>query len=249
MQRKFLVFATLIALLSVFVLPSAAQEPLPPVTYPANTITVTGTGMAFGTPDKAVVNVGAEVVASSASDAFAQVNDAVQSIIDAVMELGIERRDIRTNYLSIYLDYGYVQPMMDMSSDMSPQPRNYRASNTVEITVRNIDQIEAVIDAAIGAGATSLNGLNFTLTNLTALEGEARADAMEDARTRAQQLAELAGATLGDVIIINETPGGYFGPVMYDMAMSEGRGGGGAVVEPGQSSVQVSLQVTFRINR
>jgi uncharacterized protein len=248
--RKLLVVMTIIAAF-VVVLPAAAQETSPAV-YPTNTITVTGLGQAFGAPDKAVVMVGAEVVGSSAGDAFAQVNNTVQSIIDAVTALGIARVDIRTNYLSIYMDYGGMPYPMDMdTSSMQETGKpayNYRASNSLEITVRDIAQIEAVIDAAIGAGASRLDGLSFAVSNPVALEAEARVGAMEDARTRAQQLAELVGATLGDAIIINETPGGFYGPVMYDMA-SQGRGGGGAVVEPGQSAVQVALQVTFRINR
>ena len=69
---------------------------------------------------------------------------------------------------------------------------------------------------------------------------------MDNARTRAEQLAGLIGAQLGDVIIVEETLGGGipFGAPQFGLG-----GGGGAVVEPGQSTVNVSLNVTFAISR
>lgn len=225
-------------------MPAAAQETTPvpqpaPSGYPVNTITVTGIGDAQGAPDAASIEVGVDVFNVSVQEAFTAANDTVRAIVDAVSALGIPAEDIRTSNLSVYTDFNY---------EGTGEERGFRASNTVNIRVSDISQIEAVIDAAIGAGATNVYGLNFIVTDTTALEQEARVDAMENARTRAQQLAEIAGATLGDIIIVSEVPGG-FTPLPYAAFDQRAESGGGAFVTPGQSTVSVQVQVTFSLVR
>ncbi len=223
------------------VLPAAAQEiPVPVPAAPNHAITVTGLGSASGSPDTAHVSVGAELSGNNVTEAFAEANTTVQAIINALLELGIERQDIRTNNLSIYVEGPY-----EISAP--GQPRTYRVSNTVEIIVRDVNQVEAVVNAAIEAGATSIYGLSFTVNDPSELEATAREDAVADARARAEQLASLVGAQLGDVITITEIPGGYYLP--YASADAGRGGGGGAVIEPGQTNVQISLQVTFQLVR
>lgn len=237
------------AVLVVAVMPAAAQDPtpqpVPNVAYPTNTISVTGVGEAFGAPDAASLDVGIEVVSEDVPTAFAQANDTLRAIVDAITALGVANDDIRTSNLSIYTDGGFV-PMMEGVEGQPPL--RFRVSNTVNIMIRDVSQVEAVLDAAIGAGATNVYGLNFTLSDPAALEQEARTEAMDNARARAEQLAEIIGAQLGDVIVVNETPGGFYplASVAFDRAQA---GGGGAFVAPGQSSVQVQVQVTYAIVR
>lgn len=236
--RKVVTIAVaLAAVLVVTALPAAAQDASP--SYPVNTITVTGIGDALGAPDAASIDVGVDVFNVSVQEAFTQANDTARAIVEAVSAVGIPVEDIRTSYLSVYTDFNYAD---------SGEQRGFRASNTVNILVSDVSKVEAVIDAAIGAGATNINGLNFIVTDTSALEQEARVDAMANARARAEQLAEIAGATLGDVIIISEVPGGY-NPLPYAASFDTAEGRGGAFVTPGQSTVSVQLQVTFAIVR
>jgi uncharacterized protein len=242
--------AVLVAALAVLALPSvfaqdATPEPAPADggTYPLNTITVVGIGTARGEPDLARVEVGVEVFNANVSEAFAEANTTLENIVNALTELGIAEEDINTSNLSVYNSPRY-------NPTSGAEERGYTVSNTVRVTVRDVSQIEAVIDAAIGAGATQLYGLSFDIEDRSELEGEARTSAIEDARARAEQYASLIGATLGDVIVVAEGNTGGFQPFFgFDAAQAEGRGGGGAFVQPGQSEVQLQVQVTYSITR
>jgi uncharacterized protein len=246
-KRSILVMM-LLAALALMSLPVMAQDPTPEVTpgdgggYPLNTITVIGIGNARGEPDLARVEVGVEVFNPSVSEAFAQANTTLRNIVAALTEIGIAEDDINTSNLSVY-----NSPRFNPQTGV--EERGYTVSNTVRVTVRDVSQIEAVIDAAINAGATQLYGLSFDLEDRSALESEARTDAMQDAQARAEQYASLIGAQLGDIVVVAET--NFGGPIpffAYDQA-AEGRGGGGAFVQPGQTEVQVQVQVTYRISR
>lgn len=239
-------------LLGTFVLisPAAAQDD-DGATFPMNTITVTGTGSAFGSPDIATLEVGVETVNTDIALAFEETNTKIDTIIAALLELGVAREDIRTVNLSIFQDFsGMPQPLPGPSESglAGEAPRQtYRVSNMIRVNIRDIATVSDVINAVVGAGANQIFGLNFGIDDRDALESEARANAIADARARAEELASLAGVELGNVLVINESFGGGFGPA-GDFARMEGLGGGGAPIETGQLGVSVQLQVTYAIN-
>src|SRR5690606_27828043 len=96
------------------------------------------------------------------------------------------------------------------------------------------------------AGVNQLYGLQFGIDNRDELESSARSSAFDDARARAEELASLAGLTLGSVVRVSEYSGNASPFDVMNLADSGmGRGGGGAVVEPGNLSVSVTIEVTF----
>jgi uncharacterized protein YggE len=226
------------------VLPALAQTetPQPPsgAGYPVNTISVTGTGTVHAAPDMATVDVGVDVVKPTVTEAFTEANSTAQKILDALTALGISADDIQTNNLSVY---STTQPNAETGKD---QPA-YDVSNTVHVIVRDISKVQEVIDAAVKAGATSLNGLSFGISDTSKLESQARELAMQDAAARAAEYATLANGKLGDAIIISENRIGSIQPVMY--AMRAPSAAGSAVVSPGQTDVQIQVSVTYQIVR
>jgi uncharacterized protein len=206
---------------------------------PVNSLTVSGSGEAFGSPDIAYLEVGASFGDADVVVAFQTVNDTMDKVIQTLVDLGIERKDLRTTGINMYTEERYTP-------DQGPTGEFiYRVSNTVRITIRNVDIVDQVIVAAIGAGANNVYGFNFGIADTTELEREARVNAVADARARAAHLAETMGVKLGDPIIITETTNSGV-PALAAPAMS---GGGGAPVEEGQLSVSVQLQVTFSISQ
>ncbi len=248
-MKRLTILLAVFAVLILAVAPIAAQEG--DNSYPANTITVTGTGSAAGTPDIANLEIGVEVFDPEVSTAFNQANATVDAVIAALLEAGVAREDIRTVNVNIYQDnYGGPFPMMAPNeSGMAQQPEPvFRVNNMLRVTIRDIAIVADVIGAAVEAGANNIFGLNFGIDDRTALESEARADAIANAEARAQELAGLIGAELGDVIMVNEGGMGGFSP--FEVAnLSAGFGGGGVPIEPGQLSVTSVITVTYRINR
>lgn len=122
----------------------------------------------------------------------------------------------------------------------------YTASNNVEVTIRNLDVAGKVLSAATSAGANQIYGLRFELEDLAPLQAEARKKAVEDARGRAERLAQLSGVKLGPAISIVEVDGGGGGP-MPMMAMS--KMDGAAPVERGELTVSTTVQVVYGLGQ
>lgn len=243
-MKRSVVILTLLMTFMAVVSSVSAQENLPPM----DTITVIGTGSAAGSPDIATLEIGVEIRNEDIAIAFSETNNTIDDVIAAMVEAGVAREDIRTTGLNIYRDM-YGNPMSSgMVGEGMPV---YVVSNNIRITIRDIANVADVINAAVASGATNIYGLNFGIDNRATLESQARADAIADARTRAEELASLAGAELGDIVIISEYSGGYSPFDLMNLAAPriESGFGGGAAIEPGQLSVTVQVQVTFRINR
>ncbi len=199
-------------------------------------ITVVGMGEAAGQPDEARVTVGVDTFAKNVNVATAENEENIQAILAALQSEGITGDDIQTSNYSLWAEQLY--------GENGPEGiAGYRVSNQVNVTIRDIEKVGDVITAAINAGANQIYGVNFTVADPIALEAEARQNAVNNARERAQSLAELSGVTLGDVQSVNELYTQMNAPVT-------GLGGGGEMlaqssISPGQLSYHVQVQVNF----
>lgn len=236
---KLLSFSLIVAIIAALsIAPAMAQG-----NHPTNSITVTGIGQAYGSPDIAYLEVGVEIVNEDIAAAFSQANQTTQALIDSLKALGIAAGDLRTTNINLWAEDRYNPQTGEQSG------RVYHVSNNLRITVRDVNQVQDVITTAVTNGATNLFGFTLGIADRAELERSARQQAMDDARARAQHLAEISGLTLGDPIIIEETfNGGFYGPEPYGL-------GGGAManqaapVEQGQLSVSITLNVTFNTSK
>jgi uncharacterized protein YggE len=203
-------------------------------------ITVVGQGEAFGEPDMANVQVGVEIFAETVEEATAENQAILDRIMAALEEQGIAPEDIQTANYNLWAEQNYGESGFEGVS-------GYRVSNQVNVTVRDINGLGDVLAAVTEAGANSIQGVYFSVADPAALEAEARAAAMENARIRADELAGLAGLELGEVKVVSEVTGGLpisplgtGGGLAFDEAAVSKPG-----ISPGQLSFQVQVQVTF----
>jgi uncharacterized protein YggE len=120
----------------------------------------------------------------------------------------------------------------------------YTATNNVEVTIRDLDRAGQVLSAATSAGANQLYGIRFEIEDPAPLQAEARKKAVEDARARAERLAQLAGVKLGPAVSIVELDGGGSGP-MPMMAMA--RADAAAPVERGELTISTTVQIVYAL--
>lgn len=239
MRNKIGVMAVVMATLLVAVTGAVGAQDA--AGLPTNTITVTGVGEAFGSPDIAYLNLGVQTSNEDVTVAFNEANEKIEQLIAALKEFGIAARDLQTTGLYMYMENPY-DPMTGQPSETLL----YRVTNSLSITVRDVTQVGEVVSLGVNNGANSINGLTFGIAEPAALEQEARSEAVNNARARAQQLAELTGKTLGEPIIVSETFGNAIPFASnFDRAQS---GGGAASIEEGQLSVSVNVQVTFSVS-
>jgi len=214
---------------------------------PAQTITVVGQGSVRIKPDVARVSIGVETSAETVSDAVAENESNMESILGALKDLGIEDKDIQTMNYSIQLDrYPESLPRAESGSS-EPQPV-YRVSNMVNVTIRDLDKVGDVLDAVIEAGANNIWGVSFSLDDPKAAQVDARADAIADAQARAEALAELSGVQLGPVMSVSEVLGSGPYPMPVAYAVESAAAGGGSI-SPGELEVSYQVQVAYFIER
>lgn len=241
MKTKFYLVAV-VALLALVVSacgPTAVSQAAQP---PLRSISVSGAGTANLVPDIAYIYVGVHTEKPSASEAVAENNAQTQTMIQSLRDFGIDAKDIRTTNFSIY-PFDKYDPLTGASTG----EKYYSVDNTVYVTVRDLDKLGELLDTVIAAGANTVNSVQFDVANKDEALKQARADAVKDAMAKAQELADAAGVSIGEIQTISFQDSVYY-PVM------DGRGGGGAAseaaavpIQPGQLTFTVTVNVTYEI--
>jgi uncharacterized protein len=161
-------------------------------------ISVSGEGEVTGTPDTLTMTFGVSVTKDSVSEAVAVAADEADAITAALTANGVAEEDIQTSNYSIWPQYNYTSQKQILIG--------YQVNNNVTVKIRDIETAGATIDAATAAGGddVTVNGVAFSIEDNDALITAARDAAYNDAKAKAEQLAELSGVTLGDPISISE---------------------------------------------
>jgi uncharacterized protein len=233
---------------AVLAAPATTGEPA------SRTITVIGQGEVKAKPDIATVNLGVEVTAPTVSEAMTEANAHMKTILAAMKSLGIADKDVQTSNFSI--NFERQDPTAPLAAETTSGAKTegaqtpagfYRVNNMIQVTIRDLDKVDDVLDAAVEAGANNVWGVSFGLDDTKALEVLAREKAVEDARARAESLAKLNGVVIGDVIAISEVIGGSPTPMYAEAASYRGLGGGGVPVEPGELTFTTQIQTVYGI--
>lgn len=202
--------------------------------------TVAVTGQAIGQVQNEIASFSAGVTAinDNKDGAVDEVNQKVATMIEKLKGFGIDEKDIKTQNLSINQQEDYDQ------ATRRSQPGQWRVSNTVEVTLREVDRASELADLLASSGATNVYGPNLRVDENNDAEDELFNEAVGDARAKAEKAAKAAGARLGQVISVTEGGSASVGPVYR--ALSEGMGGG-APIEPGSSQISKTVTVVFEL--
>jgi uncharacterized protein len=223
-----------IAALAAGSAPLAAQERIAPPFEPH--ISVAGEGTARVLPDLALVQAGVTTQGKTAREASEANGRAMASVIATLKEAGIAERDVLTAHFSI-------RPVYDTRRDGENRIVGFQASNQVIITVRAIPRLAALLDQIIAVGATDIAGIQFTVSERSRLLDAARAEAVADARRKAQQLAKAAGVQLGRAIAIVEDRGAIVPAERMMRTAAEAA----VPIAPGEQTLRVHVNVTFEL--
>ena len=192
--------ALAIALPLLVALPRAAAGADDEVKPPS--VVVNGQAVVQAIPDRAFVTVSVESRDKNPSAAQSKTATAMAAVRKKLTATGVADEQIRTTAYELQLEFDY---------DKGRQvPRDYVARDAVEVRLDDIEKVGPVIDAAVGAGATSIGGVRFDLKDRDATEREALKRAVADARARADAAAAGAGQTVTSVLRIEEQR--YFAP-------------------------------------
>jgi uncharacterized protein YggE len=197
-------------------------------------ITVNGVGSVNSVPDEAQMSFGVQTSASTSREALARNSSEMRRVLAALKAAGIAEKDIKTQDVSVWPEYDTT----------GGDAEGYTARNSVSVTIHDLDQAGAVIEAATRAGANEVSGPMLSPSAREQLEAKALEAAVANAHKKAAALAKAAGVGLGRVTAMVEG-GGTPGPVVYEAAAL--RSAKDVPIQPGQENVQASVTVTFAI--
>lgn len=206
----------------------------------ARTLTVTGSGTVYLTPDVAYINVGVHTENPDIAQALADNNRQAQAVVDALENLGVAAEDIQTSSFSIWSMQDY--------DEMGQTYIKYTVDNTVYVTVRDLTRLGSLLDTVVGAGANNINSIQFDVLDKAAAQAEARQMAMDNAAALAGELAGTAGLKLGEIQSITYSD---FASTPFFFGLG---GGGGSdapnasvPIQPGRQQVSVTVNVSYAV--
>jgi len=230
-------YTTLFASLLILI-----QQPGPPPP-PVPVLVVSGNASVMAVPDQAIVRLGIVRQAASAQAAQEQANVAAREILNAVEKAGVPPNQIQTARLVLTPIYAPRNP----DSRDAPRIVAYNATNTISVRLENLSIVGTVIDAGLKAGANQIEGVGFALRNDLPSRQQALKQAVEEARSKAQTMAEALRVNLVEVLEVSE--GGVsivdrVEPVFASRAAAATE----TPVSPGQIEVRASVTIRYRIS-
>jgi uncharacterized protein len=209
---------------------------------PPPSISTSAVGETTVVPDRATISVAVESQGQTAAAAGAENAKLQTRVIDAVKAAGVAAAQIRTSGYNVFPEYS--QP----TGAKGPRISGYRAHNTVQVEIRNLETVGKVIDAVLTAGATNLGALGLYASNTDAARRDALQKAVAKARSDAEVVATAAGGSLGALLELSTEPFGVPQPIYRDMGIANARVAMAAPtpVEAGEMTVQAVVHVRWQ---
>jgi uncharacterized protein YggE len=191
----------------------------------------TGTGTVTVKPDTADITASAGASARTSQAALAEASRRLDAVRKRVLALGVAEDDLQTQGSWTYQEW---------------DTKLWRAELSLNIKVRNVSNAGRLLSAANAAGADSVSGPSFAVSDQHAAYAAALRSAIEDARSKAEAAAAQMGVTVSGVVSVDDQAGSGGGPVMYGAAMAAGAADSAPVpIDPGTQDVVATVSVVF----
>jgi uncharacterized protein YggE len=238
MRRTMTTFA---AAATAAAVPAVAQEQVPAQMVPADGafLDVVAEGRTKRVPDLAILGAGVVTEGDTAAAALSANAQRMERVMAALKRAGVADRDIRTANLNLSPRYRYGE-------NQPPVITGYQASNRVQVRFRDIAKSGPILDALVREGANQIDGPRLSLSQPDAAMDEARRDAIERARARAQLYAQAAGMRVDRIVNISENAPPQGGPmpivVTGSRMMAEAAD---TKIAAGEQEVEMTVHVRF----
>lgn len=211
-------------------LQSQSAPPAPP------DISTSAEGEVTLPPTRALVRLGIETRASTAAEASNQTGRKVRAVREGIRGLGFPLDSIRTVSFVVNPTYDYQK---------SQKPIDYRGFANIELTVRNLERVGAVMDTALAMGVTQVPDVSFDSDSVVAARSVAIARAMSSARADAEAVARAAGGRLGKLLSAIASSGGNYPRPRAEMSFAVAKSGAPDVNRDVVVSVSVQTRWEF----
>lgn len=211
-----------------------------------NRVTVVGKGELSVKPDIVYLSIGVESYADSAKTAQKQNAEKMEKILALLKNTWkIEEKDIKTEQF-------YVQPNYAYTEKEGRKVKNYIAFHSLEVTLRDLNKVGGLLDAAAEAGANNVGNARFSVENREAFETQVIEKAMANADAKAQAIAKASKRQLGVVVNVVQDEAvnrdvfnlEMKGSVMMD---ASAQNQASTAVKPGEIKLATQLYVQYEL--
>lgn len=246
MKKEILVLAIVLGVVYFFPWKSISWGKI--TLSPERTVTVTGFAESKITNQVARFSAGVNAINDNKEAAVNEVNKKMTDLVAVVKSFGVEDADIQTSQVNVYQ---MQQSETKIGLQMMPaidgdrvKMGQWSASNSVEITLKDVNKAGELTDILTKSGATNVYGPNFSLDTSNKASDKLIGAAIEDSKVKAEAVAVAGGAKLGKMISFNE---GYTSnPGIYSMlAKTASDVSAPAPMEIGSTSVYKSVTVVW----
>jgi uncharacterized protein len=199
-------------------------------------VTVHGTATVKAKPDLARIRFSVVRQERTPSQAFAEVTEAVGAVHQVLRQHGVPDEAIEQAQLSLRSVQEYQKPV-----------DAYRCESPFVITHGDLDDVQPLVVDVVAAGAGQIDGLDFDVADKAELHAEARRQAVDAARRKAELYAEAAGVRLGEVLHIDDIVPDWGGRISLESIATASSSG--EVLVPGSIVVQAGVIIGFAIER
>ncbi len=205
-------------------------------------ITITGEGKVTAIPDIATVTLGLETEKYTVTEAQKENSQIMNNLINRLQTLNIAKQDIKTANYWINPRYDWVEGKRIL--------RGYVVSQNVTVKIREIEKVEQVLAIAGDLNLNQIGGLTFDVDKPEVYRQEARKKALENAKEKAEELADIMGVELGKVVSFNENTDAMPQPVPKYAALesAEGLGGAAPTIEEGSQEIVIRATITYELD-
>ena len=207
-------------------------------------INVSGTGLCTSIPDMATIYVNIRTERDNPGVAR-RANDSLSKTLKSGCK---EKFNISEEHL--FAPGPNVTPRWDRNSN---EILGYVANNNISVSVKNLDQLDELIDFIHGDGedeaegnSVSVQSVTFDVKNKAEMLEKARTAAIRDAFDKARLYAKEIDRTVSGTISITENNMGYGGRVGLQTMSVGASADGGSNVEGGETQVEVTVNAVFK---
>lgn len=206
------------------------------------TITVSASGSVTAKTDMATLNISVETESPNAKAAARENANVMTDVRQAVISAGADENKLETNNYSLY-------PVTDYDAKGKAKVKYYKADNSMKVTVNDLSKTGTIMDAAISAGASRVDSVDFSVSKPDLYRDQALKEACLAARHKADIIAASLGRTVTNVISVNESSNRFVPFRMANASLMAKAGGTGAAtpVDAGDASVESQVTIVFEI--
>ncbi|MCR4333760.1 MAG: SIMPL domain-containing protein [Patescibacteria group bacterium] len=217
-----------------------------------DTVTVQGDGQVALAPDVARISFTVQNTKTAVVDAQAATTKQANAALEFVKTQGVADKDVKTLSYNISPQYSYPNPCqagtLCPTYGGAPKVTGYQVSETIQITMRDLSAVGAMLGGLGKLEVQNVNGPAFALDDSTAGYDAARADAIDKAKAQAELLAKQLGVHLGKIVNFSESSGGYAYPMMaYGMGGGVSESKAVPDISVGENTYNASVSITYEI--